>query len=570
VPISPIVPLAPVIPTAGATLVGRDEVAALALARAALNRSPDVLGLLGAQTTPSDDEPSVVAPGNLGGEPQDVDAQAAELRSPTVSSRSTLQEPLERAVALAADRAVQRQGGLAPLMADMAQAALEPTTPPRVKQAIDQVLALARPLDPNVTASHVRQALDQSGLFLEARLAAGQSHAGPVPEPRRALPDPSNDLKAALLVFRQVVRAWTEVVAPPAKPTTATPPQQAPLPATLTSSVPALPSMQPRDAADPGAQLDAPDGLTPHPGAAARPTPAPALAGGGVSATLRASAETRLGGADDVGPGVLETPDGVASGKAPEPGPARPLPVVTRSEVPGLVAKTFERAVAEALSADPALSAAETPSGPPVAKLAPDESGTGHRSRPAPPPYAGAPTHAQPAAQPGLPPGSHPGDVAHRLLQGAGAALARTELLQLASRPEAAVVGTKAEEPGARWVFDMPFPTPQGPAVAQFEISRDGGGGEAGVREMGRTWRARFSLDVEPMGPIHAQIALTGDRARVSLWAERPDGMARLRGEQSSLQAALREAALEPELVFHPGSPQGPVVEPGRFVDRAT
>lgn len=192
-------------------------------------------------------------------------------------------------------------------------------------------------------------------------------------------------------------------------------------------------------------------------------------------------------------------------------------------------------------------------------------------ARSAPPPYAGAPTFAQAAAQPGLPLDAAPHEMARQLLQGAVAALARTELLQVASLPDPVAPGRAQDDTAARWLFDMPFMTPQGPAVAQFEISRDaGGGGDVGERTMGRTWRARFSLDVEPMGPIHAQIALSGDRARVSLWAERPDGMARLRGEEASLQAALREASLEPELAFHSGSPQGPAPQPGRFVDRET
>jgi hypothetical protein len=87
---------------------------------------------------------------------------------------------------------------------------------------------------------------------------------------------------------------------------------------------------------------------------------------------------------------------------------------------------------------------------------------------------------------------------------------------------------------------------------------------------MGRTWRARFSLDVEPMGPVHAQVALTGDRARVSLWAERPAAMARLRTGEDRLGSALREAALEPEIAFHTGQPRAPAAAPGQFLDQAT
>ena len=61
-----------------------------------------------------------------------------------------------------------------------------------------------------------------------------------------------------------------------------------------------------------------------------------------------------------------------------------------------------------------------------------------------------------------------------------------------------------------RWNFEIPFATPQGTAMAQFEISRDGG--EQEVEAAKRVWRARFSLDVEPAGPVHALISLFNQR----------------------------------------------------------
>ena len=63
--------------------------------------------------------------------------------------------------------------------------------------------------------------------------------------------------------------------------------------------------------------------------------------------------------------------------------------------------------------------------------------------------------------------------------------------------------------------------------MAQFEISRDGGGSE--VEAAKRIWRARFSLDVEPAGPVHALISLSGERTSVRMWAERPATAEQLR-----------------------------------------
>ncbi|MFT4255177.1 MAG: flagellar hook-length control protein FliK, partial [Caulobacter sp.] len=191
---------------------------------------------------------------------------------------------------------------------------------------------------------------------------------------------------------------------------------------------------------------------------------------------------------------------------------------------------------------------------------------------------------AQAAAASTLADDAAPAVVAHQLAKGVDAALARQELMQAASLPERAEAAARPAAPhpadgravedktGPRWVFDVPFATPQGSAVAQFEISRDGGGaGAAGGPDEARTWKVRFSLDVEPMGRIDAQLALTGDRARVSLWAERVETMTRLRGGQEILDAALRDAALEPEVAFHAApAPVAAPPAPGRFVDRAT
>ena len=88
-----------------------------------------------------------------------------------------------------------------------------------------------------------------------------------------------------------------------------------------------------------------------------------------------------------------------------------------------------------------------------------------------------------------------------------------------------------------------------------------------------RTWRARFSLDVEPMGPVHALVALVGGRASVMLWAERPATASRLNEQSTMLSEALRAAELEPaDFQFRVGAPPSVARQaaPGRFMDRAT
>jgi Flagellar hook-length control protein FliK len=105
--------------------------------------------------------------------------------------------------------------------------------------------------------------------------------------------------------------------------------------------------------------------------------------------------------------------------------------------------------------------------------------------------------------------------------------------------------------------------------MAQFEISRDGGG-EA-VEAGKRVWRARFSLDVEPAGPVHALVSLVGDKTSVRMWAERPATAMQLRAGAGQLSQALSRAELRPgEIVIRDGTP--PLAAParaGHFLDRA-
>ena len=154
-----------------------------------------------------------------------------------------------------------------------------------------------------------------------------------------------------------------------------------------------------------------------------------------------------------------------------------------------------------------------------------------------PPPYRAGSTRAQPSATPSLPADAAPSAVGQRLLAETQAAVARQELLQIASLP--AAPGEALDAQVTRWMFEMPFTTPQGASVAQFEISRDGAGGVGGEP----AWRVAFSLDIEPLGPIHARVSLVGDQAVVSLWAEREMGLARLRDDQAMLSAALARAS---------------------------
>lgn len=329
-----------------------------------------------------------------------AEAGASEPAAPTPAAPTpgapATPPPLAQAIEVARALAAGGQASLAPLFADLAQAAGSPTLPAALKAAIGQVLALQTPLRGPLTAETVLAAVAQSGLFLEARLAGSVLPAAPAP----------TDLKAALLVLQAALAQ-----APPDQP-------QEP------------------------------------PSAQAAPQPPAAV--------------------------------------------------------------------------------------------------------PPPPPHRDAALAGQPPAPPALPTGAPASAIAQHLTGQVAQAVARQTLHQLASLPEG---------PASAWLFELPLATPQGTAIAQFEIRRDRdepGADSSAARPTGG-WRVRFSIDIEPLGPVHVQLAAAGEGARVTIWAEREGSLDHLRGEGEALARALPA-----EVVFRPGAPSRPIPASGQFVDQSS
>ncbi|WGS01983.1 flagellar hook-length control protein FliK [Bradyrhizobium sp. ISRA443] len=192
------------------------------------------------------------------------------------------------------------------------------------------------------------------------------------------------------------------------------------------------------------------------------------------------------------------------------------------------------------------------------------------RTNTPPPPFRGALPVAQAMAEPSIAPDAPLSTVAHRLMENTDAALARQTLLQVASLPDGGdALRPQIDAMTPRWNFEIPFLTAQGTAMAQFEISRDGGG-EA-IEATKRAWRARFTLDIEPAGPVHALVSLSGDTTSVRMWAERPLTAAQLRAGATELSQALARSELTPgEIEIRDGAPpQATPARAGHFLDRA-
>jgi hypothetical protein len=186
------------------------------------------------------------------------------------------------------------------------------------------------------------------------------------------------------------------------------------------------------------------------------------------------------------------------------------------------------------------------------------------------PPYAGAPLQGQPPATPMLAPDAALEMIAALLTKEAKGALSRQMLMQAASLPKSGQTASAqgaTQRSSASWLFELLFAAPDGPAVAQFEIDRDGEPPQDGAPDP--IWRVRFSLDFAPIGPIHARISLGGGQAHVALWAENDETRSLLDAQQGDLAAALSEDDLTAQVAVFQGRPNVAPAAAGQFMNRA-
>lgn len=425
------------------------------------------------------------------------------------AARNPLTPAEQVAVTAASAEAVTKQGSQAPLFANLASVVTGSDLPVDLKQAVLDVLAQQTPLNTALDGGDIESAFQKSGLFLEASLAAGTA------PPSGAVPD----LKAALLVLRQTLAATS------GRLETTSPPTQAVAVAT-------------------NAVAMAQTAITP-----------PQIAGEAVQAPLPeaeiAQSPQAPRSANVVAAAVLA--DGVDTPQAALP----------RTISAGLAASLLQ----EVTQNLPRM----TGNVPGSNKAVPDGHAFEAATRTTPPPFRGALPSPQAVASPSLTPDTPLEATVHRLLDDIDAAIARQTLLQVASLPDRVdASGHRIDPTAPQWNFEIPFATPQGTAMAQFEISRDGGNEQADPAK--RAWRARFTLSVEPSGPVHALITLNGEKTFVRMWAERPATAQQLRAGIGELNQALTKAELKPgDIVVRDGTPpQAPPARAGHFLDRAT
>jgi hypothetical protein len=476
--------------------------------------------------------------------------------APSAAAATNLLTPQEAvAVSTAAQLAATQQNSLSPLFADLAVASQLSGLPPKLQAAVAQLLAQRPNLDSSLTGSDIKQAFQRSGLFLEASLATGSIATGPP------------DLKASLIVLRQVLATALDGVAGAQ---------------TTTPTASALASVSQEKAAQ-RIQLAAQALASAQAGLlTAESVELPTVASPALTPTLTSASRAPVVTAEAavlaaLSEAVAQTP---TSQTAPTSTPASTADqIAARAAASSAALNALQEAVQANSSAigtqsrlvlDNSVMLSLVP-GVTNSRLPIADEGEFARSNLPPPPIAGALPTAQ-AVMPATLVAHAPVEATlHHLLTETDGALARQTLLQVASLPDrgdGAAARTELSQP--RWNFEIPFATPHGTAIAQFEISRDAD--NAAVEPSAkRVWRARFSLDVEPAGPVHALVSLAGDKTSVRIWAERPSTAAQLRADTAQLSQALARAELQPgDIVVRDGAPTQPAAAPaGHFLDRA-
>jgi hypothetical protein len=515
-----------------------------------------------------------------------------------VAARNQLTPLQALAVSLAAQTAATQQTSLAPLFANLGVAAGLAGLPPQLQQAVAQVLAQRTSLDQGLTGNDVKQAFQNSGLFLEASLATGSlSPSGATP-----------DLKAALIVLRQVLATalngatatqsaltTQSALATPGAPALAAAVQQGVTSPAATVQQGATPTAAVTPQGTTSTVAVAQQGTTPVAVAPAQGTP-PSIQVSSQPVTIIADSKTLTTVSPALAPLLASE---IAVSAVSLQGAVVPVApdILNFSAVNQIISPAATPAVAaarpaassaainllqEALQAGPLTAANLSGLGfedsqmlsllPAVAgaRATRIDDGEFARTNVPPPPIGGALPAAQPVMPATLVSNSSSETAIHHLLADTDGAIARQTLLQVASLPDRIDAGgVRVDQAPPRWNFEIPFAMSQGTAMAQFEISRDAAGNE--VDGANRVWRARFSLDVEPAGPVHALVSLSGDKTSVRMWAERPATAAQLRAGTAQLSQALSKADLQPaDIVIRDGTPPRPApARAGHFLDRA-
>ncbi|MCW9058300.1 MAG: flagellar hook-length control protein FliK [Gammaproteobacteria bacterium] len=403
-----------------------------------------------------------------------------------------------------------KQGSLAPLLNNLVQLGnARPTVLPPLLQELSRSLLRQLPDTRSVsTAPGLRQAVSQSGLFLEARLLASRD-SGRV--------DLNADLKTNLMRLVQLVRNWPGVSGDSTAGSRGTP-------GTTPGAAPPLPL-------PPGASPPAPGQVaTPLPALVTPPLPTPATV-------------------PPLPPGTSAPPaPGTATGQTPAAGQ-------TIGGNPATLARGLRAAAALPAGAAPSAGPPANPAATPASALARVWlTGGQPMPLPPPPPLRGQPPHAQARGVASLQAQLPAPLLRAELLQQAEASVARLQISQLASLPQ-------SRDTGLEWLLDLPVRRGEETDVWSLGIRRDESRGGRDQEQQGPLWTVQLAFDLPGLGPMQARVSLRGEQVSTWFWATREDTMPLLQDHLQELRRELEASGLQVDQLHclrgsMPGNPE--------------
>ncbi len=399
--------------------------------------------------------------------------------------------------------------------------------------------------------------------------STGQT-AGVAPTPQAAVPTTASPMpsaaSAAAPSVTTIPAAQTPPPATPGAATTAAVPvgTEAPaMPATPTAApqvatTTTAPQPSPPSAAVPAGEAAAPNAAGANVATTtASASPATPAASTGVGVPQTTAAATPGTAPVPAGPGAAHGPVAIAGpsggvmliregAQPPAEGAAKPTGAANAGVVVPPVAEGEEQALAAAFRLVRAVAAdlglAEGAADEAAALGAGIAASPRERAGKIPPPRKGAlPIAQDPAVGERADTAEAAEQLGRKTLERADGALQRILLEQWAVLDTSGEAAASVQRGGKEWTAELPLATRDGTSIVQMTVERDGKqGGTAGeAAKVG--WRVRFALDVEPIGPVHAQIGLSGEHLSVGLWIERPEMAEKLAADIGSLTSALSD-----------------------------
>jgi len=376
-----------------------------------------------------------------------------------------------------------QQDAMTPLLASLASLAKAPHPPvPPLIRELTRAIVKNLPDTTALTRPEILQkAIQQSGLFLERRLAqqlnpAATSASSPAP-----VPAIQHDFKANLLQLIQRLRNWPGSVPTPSPPAAT----KSPAPTTQAGNLPpSIPTAQGESAQ--------------------------------ASSPLRSS-----------NPGINSANNTANPAQTP-PLTADQLRRVVRPGTP-----------TQAADARPAAtSTTALPAAPPTATTA-TTTATAVLPGSAPPPFPGAAPAPQAAVQATIDLLNRIGHLRTDLLRQAETALARIQLHQLASHPR------DGERGILEWLLELPVRRGDDIDLWSMHIAREDRDSATQKPETRHRWSVQLAFDLPGLGPVQAQVTLAGERVSTRFWTGREDTLPLFREHLQKLQHMLGNAGLE-------------------------